>query len=297
MNKYIILLTGIIFISSCSKGKKESDATGTFESVETIVSSQSSGMLMSFKVDEGMLLDSGAVCGHIDSNQVWLKKKQLEAQIRAVLVRKPNQNAQLGTLKAQLEQAVREQQRVENLFKGNAATLKQKDDAASLVGIIRKQIEAMESGLQINTNSISEESGPLQIQIAQVNDLLEKSKIVNPIRGTVLIKYAEQGEMVAPGKPLYKIADLSVMNLRAYVSGDQFAKLKLNQEVTVKVDDGEGKFRNYKGIVSWISGKAEFTPKTIQTKDERANLVYAIKVKVKNTDGLLKLGMYGELIF
>ncbi|HND44396.1 MAG TPA: HlyD family efflux transporter periplasmic adaptor subunit, partial [Cyclobacteriaceae bacterium] len=217
-----------------------------------------------------------------------------EAQIAAVLSKKPNIATQIASLQEQLRQAQREQQRVENLLKADAATKKQFDDANAQVEIIKKQIAAQESSLGITSKSLNEESGPLTVQIAQLEDQLAKCKIVNEVNGTVLTKYAEPNEMAAVGKPLYKIADLSEILLRAYVTGDQLPTIKIGQQVTVLIDAPENSYKEYPGEIQWISSKAEFTPKTIQTKDERANLVYAVKIRVKN-DGLIKIGMYGEV--
>ena len=294
MKKSIIIAA--LLLGACSGNKDQYDASGTFEAVETIVSAEATGVIKKFTVEEGVDLTENQVVGYIDSTQLYLRKKQLQAQINAVLSKRPNVAAQIAALQEQLKQAEREQQRVTNLLKADAATQKQLDDVTAQVSIIKKQIEAQESSLGITSRSISEESSPLTIQIAQLNDQLAKSKIVNEVQGTVLTKYAEANEMTAIGKPLYKIADLSMITLRAYVTGDQLPSLKLDQDVTVLVDAAEGKQKEYTGSIQWISNKAEFTPKTIQTKDERANLVYAVKIRVKN-DGLIKIGMYGEVKF
>jgi HlyD family secretion protein len=294
MKKSIIIAA--LLLSACAGKKDQYDASGTFEAVETIVSAGASGVIKQFSVEEGQDLNANIVVGYIDSVQLYLTKKQLEAQINAVLSKRPNMSAQIAALQEQLKQAEHEQQRLTNLLKADAATQKQLDDATAQVSIIKKQIEGQESSLGITSKSINEESSPLSIQIAQLNDQLAKSKIVNEVKGTVLTKYAEVNEMTANGKPLYKIADLSVITLRAYVTGDQLPSLKLNQNVTIMVDASAEKQKSYVGTIEWISSKAEFTPKTIQTKDERANLVYAVKIRVKN-DGYIKIGMYGEVKF
>lgn len=292
MKKLIIILAA--FVAGCAGGEIKYDASGTFEAVETIVSAEANGIIKRFTVEEGQELKANQVVGYVDSVQLYLKKKQLEAQIAAVLSKKPNIATQIASLQEQLRQAQREQTRVENLLKADAATQKQLDDATAQVEIIKKQIAAQESSLGITTKSINEESGPLTVQIAQLEDQLSKCKIVNEVNGIVLTKYAEVNEMTATGKPLYKIADLSEIILRAYVTGDQLPDLKLGQHVTVLIDAPENSYKEYPGEIQWISSKAEFTPKTIQTKDERANLVYAVKIRVKN-DGLIKIGMYGEV--
>jgi HlyD family secretion protein len=285
-----------LLLVACAGNKDNYDASGTFEAVETIVSAEATGVIQQLNIEEGQELKQNQVVGYIDSVQLHLKKKQLEAQVNAVLSKRPNVSAQIAALQEQLKQAEREQQRLANLLKADAATQKQLDDATAQVSIIKKQIEAQASALGITSRSINEESSPLSIQIAQLDDQLKKCKIINEVNGTVLTKYAEVNEMAMNGKPLYKIADLSEVILRAYVTGDQLPSLKLNQLVTVLVDAGDEKQKSYAGVIQWISDKAEFTPKTIQTKDERANLVYAMKIRVKN-DGYIKIGMYGEVKF
>lgn len=283
-------------LASCGNKEKGFDATGSFEAIETIVSAEAAGKLLAFDIEEGKELKAGQYIGYVDSTQTYLKKEQVAAQIKALLSKKPIVSTQIAALMEQLRAAEREQKRVSALVKADAATPKQLDDANSAIDVIKKQIEAQRSSLEISTRGISNDAYPLTIQITQLNDQLEKCRIINPVKGTVLSKYAEVNEMTAPGKPLYKVADLSTIILRAYITGDQLAKVKLNQELTVMTDDGNGGYKETKGVISWISDKAEFTPKTIQTKDERANMVYAIKVTVKN-DGSYKIGMYGEVKF
>lgn len=296
MDNAKILILAALLSASCADNQQTYDASGTFEAVETIISAEANGAIRALDVEEGQLLNAGQTVGYIDSTQLYLKKRQLEAQIEAVLSKKPDIAMQLAALQEQLSQAIREQQRIANMAKADAATPKQLDDANAQVAIIKKQIAAQQSNLGISSSSITQEASPLEIQIAQLEDQLAKSRIVNPMKGTVLVKYAEVNEAAAVGKPLYKIADLSTITLRAYVTGRQFGQLQLNQRVTVLVDDADGNYREYPGTVAWISDKAEFTPKTIQTKDERENLVYAVKIRVEN-DGLLKIGMYGEVRF
>jgi HlyD family secretion protein len=282
-------------IIGCTE-EKTFDASGSFEAEETIISAEALGVLKQFDLEEGQVLSANQYIGYVDSVQLFLKKRQLEAQITALTGRKPNTSAQLAALEVQLKTANFEANRVSNLVKANAATSKQLDDATAQVAMIEAQIIAQKSNLDISTRGISNDASPLEIQIAQLEDQLLKTKIINPMPGTVLVKYAEENEMASPGKPLYKIADLSTIILRAYVTGNQLPELKLNQEVTVHTDNGQGGFDSTKGQITWINDKAEFTPKTVQTKDERANLVYAIKVKVPN-DGRFKIGMYGEITF
>lgn len=294
MKNLTIIAAAVFLLASCNRNQSEFDASGTFESEETIISSEATGTIKDFTIEEGQTLKEGDVVGYIDSTQLALRKKQLQAQISAALSRRPDVSKQIASLQEQLKGAEREQVRVTNLLKADAATQKQLDDVNTQIDVVKKQIEALQSSLGITSGSIDKESVPLQIQIDQLNDQLNKCRIINPVNGTVLTKYAEANEVAAPGKPLYKIADLSTVLLRAYVTGDQLSKIKLNQKVTVFVDSGKDSYKQYEGNISWISDKAEFTPKTIQTKEERANLVYGVKIRVKN-DGLLKLGMYGEV--
>ena len=295
--KYIsILIFSVLLFSACNNNKNNYDASGTFEAEETIISAEASGTIRQFKVEEGETLQSGKLVGFIDSLQLYLKKKQLESQIRTTLSQRPNISTQVAALKEQLKTAEHEKQRIANLVKADAATGKQLDDANAQIDVLKKQIEAQQSSLGITSESISEQTNPLQVQIEQINDQLAKCKLINPVNGTVLTKYVETDEMATPGKPLYKIADISTLILRAYITGDQLSKVKLNQKVKVMTDDGAEKYKEHEGTITWISDKAEFTPKTIQTKDERANLVYAVKIKVAN-DGALKIGMYGEVKF
>jgi len=288
---FVLLLTGLI---SCKQTETKYDASGTFEAVETIVAAQGSGAIKELNLEEGQVLKVGQVVGYIDSVQLYLKKKQLEAQIRATLSGKPDIAAQTASLEEQLRQAKREQLRNENLLKDDAATKKQLDDANTQVDVIKKQIVAQQSSLSITTANLNDQSRPLSVQIEQTNDLLDKCRIINEVNGTVLTKYAEASEVTDVGKPIYKIAELDTIILRAYITGDQIPHVRIGQEVKVLVDSTKDTYKNYTGVVEWVSDKAEFTPKTIQTKDERADLVYAVKIMVKN-DGLLKIGMYGEI--
>lgn len=283
-----------LFLYSCDGDDAAFDASGTFEAVEVIVSSEVTGTLEELSIQEGALVDEGQPLGWIDSTQLYLKKKQLLAQIDAILSRRPHIATQLASYRVQLETAERELARVRNLFKADAATQKQVDDATAQVSVIQKQMDAHRSSLDVSSQSLVTETLPLSAQVEQLEDQLRRCRIVNPMGGTILAQYAEAHELVTVGKPLYKIADISALELRAYMTGAQLPGIRLNQEVTVLVDDAAGGYREYPGNITWISSKAEFTPKTIQTKDERADLVYAIKVKVKN-DGYLKIGMYGEV--
>jgi len=290
----LFLITTLFF--SCSNGNGDFDATGTFESEEVIVSSESMGKLLEFDVEEGMVLKQDQVVGLVDTTQLHLKKKQLESTIKSVLSRQPDIPTQLATIQEQIATAESEKTRIENLVKSDAATTKQLDDINSQLDVLNKQYDATKSSLTITKQGIRSETLPLIAQVEQIQDQINKSIIKNPIDGTVLTRYAKQDEITSNGKALYKIADLSEMILRAYINGDQLGQVKLDQMVRVFVDKGDGAQKELEGEIYWVSSKAEFTPKTIQTKDERANLVYAIKVRVKN-DGYLKIGMYGEVKF
>ena len=290
----LILLTTILF--SCSNGNGDFDATGTFESEEIIVSTEAMGKLILFEVEEGMNLKQDQIVGVVDTTQLHLKKKQLQATIKAVLSKQPDIPTQLASIQGQIATTEREKKRIENLVKQDAATTKQLDDINSQLDVLNKQYDATKSSLTITKQGMRSETLPLIAQVEQIEDQINKSIIKNPIDGTVLTRYAKQDENTSDGKALYKIADLSDMILRAYINGDQLGQVKLDQKVKVYVDKGDGEQKEMEGEIYWVSSKAEFTPKTIQTKDERANLVYAIKVRVKN-DGYLKIGMYGEVKF
>jgi HlyD family secretion protein len=292
----LLSLCATLMMLACHTEKKSFDASGSFEAEETIISAEATGTLLKFDVTEGKDLDSGQVVGYIDSIQLYLKKKQLEAQVHALLGKKPNISVQLSTLQSQLETAEKEKVRYTNLVDAGAAPSKQLDDIKAQIKSLKSQIDALKSSLDISSQGFSSDAAPFEIQIEQTQDQLAKCTIRNPMHGTVLIKYANVNEMAAIGKPLYKIADLSTINLRAFITGDQLPTVKLDQQVKVLTDDGQGGFKETPGTITWISDKAEFTPKTIQTKEERANMVYAIKIAVKN-DGTYKIGMYGEVKF
>jgi len=293
--KYLMVLIAVT-IAGCADNKNQFDATGNFETDEVIVSSEASGKLMKFVLQEGQHLNAGQQIGYVDSLISYLQKKQLQAQVEATLSKQPDINAQLLPIKEQLKKAEFEQKRTANLVAEDAIRTKDLDDWNSQVAVLKKQYNAASSTLNTTTKSIKSETYPIDYQIKLLEEQLRKCKIINPIDGTVLTKYALEDEITLPGKPLYKIANLDSMNLRAYITGDQLSLVKLNQQVKVFVDKGAKQYVQLTGIIRWISDKSEFTPKTIQTKDERANLVYAIKIKVKN-NGLIKIGMYGEVKF
>lgn len=297
MNKFIVTVGITVLLVSCNRNKPKYDASGTFEATEIIVSAEASGKVEVFQLTEGERIAEGQQVGYIDSTQLYLKKMQLLAARKAIAARSPDVAKQIAATREQIDKAKLEKARVENLFKDSAATQKQVDDAGSQLRMLESSLEAQMNSLSTSVNSISEESAAYYVQIEQVNDLLAKCRIVNPVEGTVLSKYAETKEFVMQGKPLYKIADTHNMFLRAYVVSGQLDNVSAGLDVTVYLALSDGNTRSYPGKVTWISDKAEFTPKTVQTQDERQNLVYAVKIAVANTDGLIRIGMYGDVNF
>ncbi len=281
---------------SCGKSNEDADASGTFEAVEVIVSAEAAGKILSFTAKEGQTLKAGEIVGSIDSTQLFLRKEQLLSSKKALQSRRPDVQKQIAALEQQITTAKSERNRVENLVKANAANQKQLDDANAQIVFLAKQLDAQKLTLQNTNEGISDDTKGLDLQIAQLENQLSKCKITSPIDGVLLLKYAEMGEVAAPGKALFKIANTQNMILRAYITADQISNIKTGQKVKVLADFGEKDSKELEGIVSWISDKSEFTPKTIQTRDERANLVYAVKISVKN-DGYLKIGMYGDVKF
>ena len=286
----------LALFSACGNGAPKQDATGTFETTEVLVSAEASGHLLYFDIEEGMLLKAGEEVGVVDTVQLYLKKLQLEASIKSVEEQRPDILKQVAATKEQISAAGRERNRVANLLKVGAANQKQLDDAEDQLEVLRKQLVAQNSTLSNSHQSLTWQSSSVGIQVAQVEDQLKKCHITSPITGTVLAKYAEAGELTAMGTPLFKVADTEQMYLRAYITSEQLSQVKLGQKVTVFSDYGTDEHKQYPGVVTWISDTSEFTPKTILTKNERANLVYAVKIAVHN-DGLLKIGMYGGVEF
>lgn len=297
------LIKGILYgtlatasLSACGDKNGKYDATGTFEATEVIVSSEASGKLLNFNVTEGDQLQQGKEVGYVDTVQLYLKKLQLQANTTTVKSRRQDIGKQIAAIKQQIATQEREKKRWENLVKSNAGNQKQLDDINSQIAYLQKQLIAQTSTLENNNAGVNGESSSLEIQVAQLNDQLSKCHIISPINGTVLSKYAEKGELATPGKALFKVADIENMFLRAYITSDQLSKIKIGQKVKVFADYGGENVKEFPGTVTWISNKSEFTPKGILTKDERANLVYAVKVAVKNS-GDIKIGMYGEVSF
>ncbi len=289
------LLAAAFFLTACQDNGDTADAYGNFEAQEVIVSAEGNGELLRFDVEEGQKLPAGQPIGLIDTTQLHLKRQQLRASIQALTGKTQEVQPQIDVLMEQKQNLKREEKRLQALVADNAATQKQLDDIQGQIEVVEKQIAAARSQNNELNQSILAEIAPLQAQIDVVNDQIRRCYINNPIDGTVLLKLAEPHEIAAMGKPLYTIARMDELELRAYISGAQLPHIKLGQEVEVLIDEDEEANRSLTGTISWISDKAEFTPKTIQTKEERVNLVYAFKVKVKN-DGSLKIGMPGEVV-
>jgi HlyD family secretion protein len=274
---------------SCNKNNDKADGYGNFEATEVTISAQANGNIEYLKLEEGDILEPKTQVGLVDTTQLYFNKQQLMASKNTVFSKSKNVLSQRNVLQEQLKTTLIEKNRIQNMFAENAATKRQVDEIIGKVNVLNEQIKSIETQNAPIVNDVKS----IDVQIEKINDQIEKSKIINPIKGTVLAKYAEANEVTAFGKPLYKIADISEMTLRAYISETQLSKIKVGQNVTVKVD-AEKEMKSYSGTVSWISSSAEFTPKVIQTKEERVNLVYAVKVKVKN-DGTLKIGMPAEM--
>lgn len=309
MKYTLIYALAFVFLSSCNRDKKDFDAAGYFEADEVIVSAQQNGELLLYIVNEGQRLEQGALVGQIDVTIPTLQKQQTEATIASLSEKTSTATNQVGVVRkqlavqqAQLQQLQRERARTQNLVAADAAPRKQLDDLNAQIdqlqkamAVTREQIQLYNSATATQNRSILSERTPLQKTAEQFQAQINKGKVINPVSGIVLTNYALQGEVTGVGKPLYKIADIDTLYLRAYVTGEQLPQLRLNQPVAVRIDGGSKAYKTYEGNIIWISDKSEFTPKTIQTKNERANLVYAVKVKVKN-DGYLKIGMYGEVV-
>lgn len=290
--RILTFLMIVLFLFSCNRNDKLSDAYGNFEAVTVSVSAESSGKLLSFNVDEGQDLKAGQMIGLVDTTDLLLKKLQFQAQKKSIATKMADVEGQIAVQQQQKTNLLVEKERLTRLFKDKAATPKQLDDINGAIDLVDRQVSA----IRTQNADITEEQEVMDRQIAQVNESLNKCHILNPLSGTVLVKYAEPGEITLPGKVLYKIANLSELELKVYVSGDQLPSVKIGQKVDVLVDNDKTSNRKLEGTVSWISQKAEFTPKIIQTKEERVDLVYAVKVRVPN-DGSLKIAMPGEVNF
>ena len=291
-----IIFILICFLFACEEQQNLADAYGNFEAKEVLVSAEMPGKLLQFNVEEGQVLKANQIIGFVDTTQLDLKRQQLKASIKTIGGKQQNVKPQIKVYEESKRNLIREKNRIEALLKDKAATPKQLDDILGQIEVVDRQIEAAKANEQTFNQGLLGERAPIQIQIAQIDDQIQKSYITNPLEGTVLLKLAEEAEFVNPGKPLFKIANLDEMELRIFIDGTQLPKIKIGQEVQVFIDESADSNRALTGTISWISDKAEFTPKIVQTKEERVNLVYAVKVKVSN-DGSLKIGMPGEVRF
>ncbi len=296
MKRIFALASVALMLAACGNGEKAYDATGTFEATETTVFAEQSGALLEFNVSEGDSVAMGLEVGLIDTTQTWLKIQQMDATKEVYQSQKPDMERQIAVTRQQLAKARQEEQRYRELVADGAAPSKMLDDATSQVSVLQRQLDAQISSLSTSTRALDKQTAAADVQVSQLRDMLRKCHITTPAKGTMLEKYVERGEFVSVGKPLFKIADTEDMYMRAYVTSAQLQDIRLGQKVKVFADYGAGQRKEYDGTVSWISSRSEFTPKTILTDDERADLVYAVKIAVKN-DGFVKIGMYGEVKF
>ena len=295
--KKIIAMAGVaLVLNACGRKERQYDATGVFEATETTVYAEQTGALLTFNVEEGDTVGRNREVGLIDTTQLWLKMKQAEAMKSVYQSQKPEQEKQIAVTRQQLAKAKQDQQRYKELVADGAAPGKMLDDANSQVEVLQRQLDAQLSSLRVNTNALDKQMDATDVQAEQLRDQIRKCHILVPAKGTVIEKYVERGEFVSAGKPLFKMADTENMFIRAYVTSAQLENIKTGQKATVFADYGNGGKKEYEGRVTWISSRSEFTPKTILTDDERADLVYAVKVAIKG-DGYVKMGMYGEVLF
>ncbi|MDY3674733.1 MAG: HlyD family efflux transporter periplasmic adaptor subunit [Prevotella sp.] len=295
--KKIIAMAGVaLVLNACGRKERQYDATGVFEATETTVYAEQTGALLTFNVEEGDTVGQNREVGLIDTTQLWLKMKQAEAMKSVYQSQKPEQEKQIAVTRQQLAKAKQDQQRYKELVADGAAPAKMLDDANSQVEVLQRQLDAQLSSLRVNTNALDKQMDATDVQAEQLRDQIRKCHILVPSKGTVIEKYVERGEFVSAGKPLFKMADTENMFIRAYVTSAQLENIKTGQKATVFADYGNGGKKEYEGRVTWISSRSEFTPKTILTDDERADLVYAVKVAIKG-DGYVKMGMYGEVLF
>ncbi len=292
----LLFLGTALLAVSCTNKDGDYDASGIFESTEVIVSAKGSGEILQLNIEEGQAVTPDTPIGYIDTLQLSLKREQMMSVKNSTRSRMVDRNKQLASIRQQISIQERERKRFMNLVKDNAASQKQVDDINYQIEVLQKQLTAQTEQVNNSNSSLTNESSSVSAQVAQINDQIKDCIIQSPLTGTVLTKYAEQGEYAIPGKALFKIANVNDMKLRVYITADQLTSIKIGQKVRVFADQGKSGRKEYQGTVSWISDKAEFTPKTIQTRDERANLVYAVKIAVKN-DGYIKIGMYGDIKF
>ena len=291
---YLILLSSWMLVLSCDDGDNGKDATGVFEATEIIVSAEATGKLLAFEAYEGQQLERGFNLGQIDTVQLFLKKMQLQANQLALTATKPDVASQIGSTEREIEKLEFEKKRTQKLLEGDVATQKQLDDIIAQIDVLKARLKAQKKSLNSSADAIDAQYNAINVQLEQMDDQIFRCKIQSSIDGTVLVKYTEAGEFVNTGKPLFKVANMQEMIIKAYVTAEQLKDLQLGQNIKVVAEFGADALKEYEGEITWISDKSEFTPKTIQTQDERANLVYALKVSVEN-DGFLKIGMYGGL--
>ena len=292
--KYHFLLVACLLLAGCATDDKEFDATGTFEATEVTVSAEQTGRLLRFTAEEGRQVEAGSLLGLVDTVQLYLRARQIGATRLVYATQRPDIHKQIAATRQQIAKARQDVERFTQLVGDGAANRKQLDDATHQLAFLQRQLEAQTATLQNSANSLSAQMNTADVEKLQVADQLAKCRIHTPIGGTILETYVEPGEFVTTGKPLFTVADIDRMYLRAYLTSNQLRNVKLGQHVNVLSDYGDGQRKSYPGTVTWISSKSEFTPKTILTDDERANLVYAVKIAVRN-DGHLKIGMYGEV--
>lgn len=296
MRNFLSIISAMTLLTACSGSDSKYDASGVFEVTEVMVSARVAGEIMDLDIDEGAEVTVGKPVGYIDTVQLYLQRLQLEANVKAAESRICDVDKQTAAIRQQLDTQKKEQTRFENLVKANAGNRKQLDDITAAINLLEKQLDAQTETLINGNANAKAQAEALKAQIALTNDMISKSTIASPVDGTVMAKYVEKGELAVQGRTLFKVANINDMYLKAYITSGQITGLKIGQEVKVFADSGDSGRKEYRGVISWISDKAEFTPKTIQTRDERANLVYAVKIKVQN-DGYIKRGMYGEVSF
>ena len=296
MRKILSIISAMTLLAACSGSDSKYDASGVFEVTEVMVSARVAGEIMDLYIDEGTEVTAGKPVGYIDTVQLYLQRLQLEANVKAAESRICDVEKQTAAIRQQIATQKKEQTRFENLVNANAGNRKQLDDITAAINLLEKQLDAQTETLRNGNANAKAQAEALKAQIALTNDMISKSTIASPVDGTVMAKYVEKGELAVQGRTLFKVANINDMYLKAYITSGQITGLKIGQEVKVFADSGDSDRKEYRGVISWISDKAEFTPKTIQTRDERANLVYAVKIKVQN-DGYIKRGMYGEVSF
>ena len=296
MRNILSIISAMTLLAACSGSDSKYDASGVFEVTEVMVSARVAGEIMDLDIDEGTEVKAGKPVGYIDTVQLYLQRLQLEANVKAAESRICDVEKQTAAIRQQIATQKKEQTRFENLVNANAGNRKQLDDITAAINLLEKQLDAQTETLRNGNANAKAQAEALKAQIALTNDMISKSTIASPVDGTVMAKYVEKGELAVQGRTLFKVANINDMYLKAYITSGQITGLKIGQEVKVFADSGDSDRKEYRGVISWISDKAEFTPKTIQTRDERANLVYAVKIKVQN-DGYIKRGMYGEVSF